>query len=346
MLVKRISTSIRAYSRPLATLLLISGFTLTQPLKLQLAADEPVTSDEPKSTEDIAGDGGESVDLDADMNDQIETMLVDLMSGSNRDVQSVVIENLEFKATGNSRLKRLLNSRFDDFIEKEESSRTEADLTNNKISIAATKFVDYSQQELFDLAVRLSTVLDNNSMNGSDPVVWETGGIRQFTYEIMPKQPERLTEYLLTGYQQGTPRPGSEYLVSFTGEYGGVLVPYLLDDIRSAGEGTNPPINTGKLKSAVKSLSRFIKNDAVALREKKLLAARERNLGAGRENLDPKYVHYAERIFKRSDKNGDGLLTLSEMENMLMNPSSADADGDEIVTLGEYAAYIQLRDQR
>jgi hypothetical protein len=61
---------------------------------------------------------------------------------------------------------------------------------------------------------------------------------------------------------------------------------------------------------------------------------------------DEKMIKYAETIIKRYDQNGDGALTASEWESMLMNPAPADLDRDGRVTVTEYATYLATQRQR
>ena len=62
--------------------------------------------------------------------------------------------------------------------------------------------------------------------------------------------------------------------------------------------------------------------------------------------VDERTRKYAEAIIKKNDKNGDGVLTASEWESMLMNPSGADFDRDGRITVDEYAAYLSLQRQK
>ena len=55
---------------------------------------------------------------------------------------------------------------------------------------------------------------------------------------------------------------------------------------------------------------------------------------------DERTIKYAETIIKRYDKNNDGVLTASEWESMLMNPSAADTDRDGRISVMEYATYM------
>ncbi len=71
---------------------------------------------------------------------------------------------------------------------------------------------------------------------------------------------------------------------------------------------------------------------------------RERLLSEmGVEEVDPKMLTYAERIISRYDTNGDDQLTRSEYGKMLMSPAAADADEDGVITVPEYAVWMQLR---
>jgi Ca2+-binding EF-hand superfamily protein len=53
-----------------------------------------------------------------------------------------------------------------------------------------------------------------------------------------------------------------------------------------------------------------------------------------------KNQRYAERIVKRSDTNGDGVLTPTEWKEMLMSPAKADFDRDGKVTVAEYTRWL------
>jgi hypothetical protein len=58
-------------------------------------------------------------------------------------------------------------------------------------------------------------------------------------------------------------------------------------------------------------------------------------------NIDSKNLRYAERIVKRNDKNGDGVLTPSEWKEMLMSPARSDFNRDGKVTVEEYALWLE-----
>ncbi|MCC9603474.1 EF-hand domain-containing protein [Stieleria sp. JC731] len=62
--------------------------------------------------------------------------------------------------------------------------------------------------------------------------------------------------------------------------------------------------------------------------------------------VDEKMMAYAERIIGRYDKNNDKQLVKSEYEKMLMSPIEADANKDAIVTVKEYAYWMQSRRSR
>lgn len=66
----------------------------------------------------------------------------------------------------------------------------------------------------------------------------------------------------------------------------------------------------------------------------------------GIENIEPKMIQYAERIIGRYDSNNDGVLTESEWGKMLTSPAAADLDGDQSITVAEYAAWMQSRSRR
>lgn len=61
---------------------------------------------------------------------------------------------------------------------------------------------------------------------------------------------------------------------------------------------------------------------------------------------DSKYMEYAERIIGRYDGNEDKKLTASEWDKMLMSPADADADRDGMITVDEYAWWMQSRAKR
>ncbi|MDM4014919.1 EF-hand domain-containing protein [Roseiconus lacunae] len=61
---------------------------------------------------------------------------------------------------------------------------------------------------------------------------------------------------------------------------------------------------------------------------------------------DDKMIGYAERIIGRYDKNNDKQLVKSEYEKMLMSPVDADANKDGIITVNEYALWMQSRRSR
>lgn len=60
-------------------------------------------------------------------------------------------------------------------------------------------------------------------------------------------------------------------------------------------------------------------------------------------DLDDKYVKYAERIISRSDTDRNGALTVDEWKEMIMDVSPADADRDGRITVPEYAGWLQAR---
>jgi hypothetical protein len=59
--------------------------------------------------------------------------------------------------------------------------------------------------------------------------------------------------------------------------------------------------------------------------------------------LDKKYISYTERIFGRYDTNEDKSLSADEWEKMLMSPIAADSDNDNLITVIEYATWMQQR---
>ncbi|PNY37271.1 hypothetical protein C2E31_08690 [Rhodopirellula baltica] len=59
--------------------------------------------------------------------------------------------------------------------------------------------------------------------------------------------------------------------------------------------------------------------------------------------VDDKMIAYAERIIGRYDSNNDKQLVKSEYEKMLMSPVAADANRDGIITVKEYALWMQSR---
>ena len=61
---------------------------------------------------------------------------------------------------------------------------------------------------------------------------------------------------------------------------------------------------------------------------------------------DPKYVGYAKRIVDRSDKNSDGVLTIAEWKDMLLDISPADLNKDGRITVEEYASWLQAKSTR
>lgn len=61
------------------------------------------------------------------------------------------------------------------------------------------------------------------------------------------------------------------------------------------------------------------------------------------DNIDPKYLSYAERIISRNDKDKDGELVASEWKAMFLDISEADLDRNGRITVKEYAAYQQYR---
>lgn len=61
---------------------------------------------------------------------------------------------------------------------------------------------------------------------------------------------------------------------------------------------------------------------------------------------DEKLISYSQKIIGRYDKNGDGALTGSEWQTMLVDPSPADADKDGRITIPEYAAWMAAKSTR
>ncbi|MFK7735123.1 MAG: EF-hand domain-containing protein [Pirellulaceae bacterium] len=51
------------------------------------------------------------------------------------------------------------------------------------------------------------------------------------------------------------------------------------------------------------------------------------------------YLDWAKKNIDKYDKNGDGALTSAEWEKMIIKPTGADADGDGVITLQEYATF-------
>jgi Ca2+-binding EF-hand superfamily protein len=61
---------------------------------------------------------------------------------------------------------------------------------------------------------------------------------------------------------------------------------------------------------------------------------------------DEKLISYAQKIVSRYDKNGDGALTASEWQSMLVDPTPADGDKDGRITIAEYAAWMAAKSAR
>jgi len=61
---------------------------------------------------------------------------------------------------------------------------------------------------------------------------------------------------------------------------------------------------------------------------------------------DEKLTSYAQKIIGRYDKNGDGALTASEWQSMLLDPTPADGDKDGRITIPEYAAWMAAKSSR
>jgi Ca2+-binding EF-hand superfamily protein len=61
---------------------------------------------------------------------------------------------------------------------------------------------------------------------------------------------------------------------------------------------------------------------------------------------DEKIMAIAEKIVKRNDTNGDGVLTANEWSKMFFDIKPADADQDGRITIPEYAAWSAARDKR
>jgi hypothetical protein len=55
--------------------------------------------------------------------------------------------------------------------------------------------------------------------------------------------------------------------------------------------------------------------------------------------VDGDALEYAKRQIGKYDLNGDGMLTKSEWEKMIIKPTGADANGDGVITAEEYAAF-------
>ncbi|MEL6105052.1 MAG: hypothetical protein AAFU85_03415 [Planctomycetota bacterium] len=59
-----------------------------------------------------------------------------------------------------------------------------------------------------------------------------------------------------------------------------------------------------------------------------------------------RYLQYAKRIIARADKNKDGVLSGVEFDGMLMSPAPSDTNGDGIVTVQEYAVWMEKRSKK
>lgn len=59
----------------------------------------------------------------------------------------------------------------------------------------------------------------------------------------------------------------------------------------------------------------------------------------GSSTIDAAYIEWAQRTIGKYDKNGDGQLTSKEWESMIIKPVGADANGDGVITVDEYAAF-------
>lgn len=63
--------------------------------------------------------------------------------------------------------------------------------------------------------------------------------------------------------------------------------------------------------------------------------------GGSAQRIDAETMQWAKDMVGRYDANGDGVLTPSEWQTMLVPPSGADADQDGRITVEEYAAFRQ-----
>ena len=61
--------------------------------------------------------------------------------------------------------------------------------------------------------------------------------------------------------------------------------------------------------------------------------------GSGPSSSDSATMQLAARLIGKYDTNGDGQLTASEWEKMLIKPVGADSNGDGVITVEEYAAF-------
>jgi len=66
---------------------------------------------------------------------------------------------------------------------------------------------------------------------------------------------------------------------------------------------------------------------------------------AQQSSIEPRFLSLAKKIITRNDKNGDGVLERGEVKDMIMDVSPADANNDGKITVLEYAAWMQAREQ-
>ncbi|MFG0267223.1 MAG: HEAT repeat domain-containing protein [Rhodopirellula sp. JB055] len=108
--------------------------------------------------------------------------------------------------------------------------------------------------------------------------------------------------------------------------------------------------NEDRLTAQSKSGDQEVRREVVLLWSKYFasVAAKQSQpeLSEKLKEINPKMLEYAERIIGRYDRDGSRSLDAKEWESMLMSPVAADHNHDGIVTIEEYALYMQNRSKK
>lgn len=163
--------------------------------------------------------------------------------------------------------------------------------------------------------------LDSFSVSSDDPVIR--------TIAHLDANQETLVKELAQRYERGSPQSTDYVAAGLTQRNGECLIPFLF----AASESDDPLIRDASFLSLAKILEDVKRSTRPEIETSSTA-------------IDSKTLKYVKRIIQRNDTNKDGMLSPHEWKNMLVDPSAADTNNDQKITVEEYAAWMLSRQRK
>ena len=222
---------------------------------------------------------------------------------------------------------RFVDARFDDVIRaamKDASKPEHWDSAQLNRAIRLVNVCTLTSDEVTELALHCYLLCDSRERS-----------LKSSLKQLLSRHPNETSRLLLKKMSNKEYSPLLISLTEIVGNSSSEVLPLLLE----AAEATDPEVAELAMRE-VPDLIESLRAAAQAKRQQ----AQFRKLG--RADIDEKLMKYAERVVARYDKNGDSLLTANEYEKMLMSPAPADSDNNGVITITEYASWMQQRSKR